>query len=319
MTPNALPSACSSGAHMTERMRKSAIDWARPNRLSVEASSLSSAWPVSRHCCTMLLLKRAVVSVPARRVLIIFGTSRPDGSSRKIRKQRSAWRKSWNRLSAIFGKRASSSSVFARLVLMSSRALIFSAGCDSRSWWLLSWPVHLASTVEELSPSGSASGSSARRTAGNGLRIDAVLEGAEEIADFDAVVVLQQGAAADLLVVDEGAVAAFAVLDVILALDAKDMGVLAADGGVVDDDLAVAVPAEDDLVVLQLEAPALLGAFENEERSHVHGLSRNAFPASLALGEKPILTAAAGGFKESLFLVVSQVGLRCPRLRIGLV
>src|SRR5205823_5396084 len=76
-------------------------------------------------------------------------------------------------------------------------------------------------------------------------------EGGDKVADANLVAVLQQGAAADPRVVDEGAVAALAVLDEELVLLAHDLGVLAADGGDRNVDVAVRVAPEDvDLAVV---------------------------------------------------------------------
>ena len=82
MTPNGLPSALHSGAHITERMRKSVMLWLRAMRLSAAASSLRKAWPVSRHFRTMLRLKRALASSCGRRVLTTFGMSRDDAEGK---------------------------------------------------------------------------------------------------------------------------------------------------------------------------------------------------------------------------------------------
>ena len=186
----------------------------------------------------MLLLKRAVVSSPGRRVLTRRGRSFLPSSSARMRKQRSAWRNSWKRLSPILGKRRSSCSVLLRLALISSRPRSRSAGCVSRIMWLL-W-LSMASTV--VLPASSSSASSVFE------------EDGEEVADADLVVVLERGAAGDGLAVDEGAVAALLVLDEELAVDAEDLGVLAADRGDRDDDGAIRVAAHDELVPVQRES-----------------------------------------------------------------
>ena len=108
MTPNALPSAPHSGTHMTERMRKSTTLWLSWMRSSRLASSLRNAWPLSRQRRTMLLLKRALVSSlrPARLDDARHAACRSPSSAR-MRKQRSAWRNSWNRLSHDLGQQRS--------------------------------------------------------------------------------------------------------------------------------------------------------------------------------------------------------------------
>src|SRR5262249_11406403 len=99
-------------------------------------------------------------------------------------------------------------------------------------------------------------------------------EGADEVADLDAVVVAEQGARADGLVVEEGAVSAFQVFQVALALEARDLGVGAADGRVVDDDVALGAAAEHDLIFpLQRNFLPRVGTFENLEMSHLVLLS----------------------------------------------
>src|SRR5262249_49809226 len=65
------------------------------------------------------------------------------------------------------------------------------------------------------------------------------MEGTKKVANFDAVVVLELRPRADLLVVDEGAIAAVLVLDEEFALDTKDLRVFPADGVSGDDDVAV--------------------------------------------------------------------------------
>jgi hypothetical protein len=162
MTPNALPLGVHSGTHMTERMRKSTTLWLSCTRSSRVASSLRKAWDSARQRRTMLLLNRAVVSSPAMRVLTRRGTSRLPSSSARMRKQRSAWRNSWKRLSPIFGKSRSSCSVLLRLALISSRPRSFSAGWSWSSMWLL-W-LSVASTVV-LPPSSSSPSSLSRKTA----------------------------------------------------------------------------------------------------------------------------------------------------------
>src|SRR5262249_48922458 len=80
------------------------------------------------------------------------------------------------------------------------------------------------------------------------LALVVVVVGTQEVADLDAVVVLQRDALLlQELVVDVGAVAALhlavAVLQVVAAAGDQEAGVDPADGGVVDDDVAVGVTA----------------------------------------------------------------------------
>jgi hypothetical protein len=93
-------------------------------------------------------------------------------------------------------------------------------------------------------------------------------EGGDEVADADAVVILQGRAGVDGLVVDEGAVTALLVLDEVLAADADDLSVFAADRGDGDDDGALGVTAEDEAFSLKGDGLSLAGAFEDLERRH---------------------------------------------------
>ena len=79
---------------------------------------------------------------------------------------------------------------------------------------------------------------------------------------------LEQGAGGDGLIVDEGAVAALLVLDVITALDAEDLGVLAADGGDGNDDAAIGIASEDELVAVQGNMGAFVGSLEDLQCGH---------------------------------------------------
>ncbi len=156
ITPSGTPPRrASKGTHITERMRQSAILCDRSKRWSLEASSLSSDWPVSRQRLTILRLKRAPPSSLARRVRSSLGMSLP--SSWKMTKARSAWRKTWKMLSTIFGRRASSLIVCISSPPSSMSIDRRSAGCDS-STCLLDCCISVASTVEESSSSSSGGG-----------------------------------------------------------------------------------------------------------------------------------------------------------------
>ena len=75
-----------------------------------------------------------------------------------------------------------------------------------------------------------------------------VVETGDEVADADAVVVLQRRACGDHPVVDEGAVAARRVLDEVVTVETHDLGMQAADRGMGDDQVTIGVAAQDETV-----------------------------------------------------------------------
>ena len=78
-----------------------------------------------------------------------------------------------------------------------------------------------------------------------------------EVTNLDPVFGLKQRSGPDLLVVHERVVAAFEVLDVVHTLRFRNLGMLAADGMVRDDDLAgVRVAADDQHVTVQWDGLA---------------------------------------------------------------
>ena len=91
---------------------------------------------------------------------------------------------------------------------------------------------------------------------------------AQEIADLDAIVVIERQARRDLLVVDKGAVAALEVLNVVLALDVQDLRVVTADGRAADRHLAIRIPPQDDGIFHQLDPLSRVRPFENQQRCH---------------------------------------------------
>src|SRR5262249_9624906 len=94
---------------------------------------------------------------------------------------------------------------------------------------------------------------------------------------LDAIVILQGGLLLDFLVVDPGAVAAVEVLDVKDVLHAGDLGVLAADGIVRDQDLALhRIPAHDEFVAVEINPLAGGSPLQHRERRHVIVLRQSA-------------------------------------------
>src|SRR5262249_35438226 len=86
--------------------------------------------------------------------------------------------------------------------------------------------------------------------------------------DLDLVVILELDPVLDELVVDEGAVAALHVLDEELALLANDVRVGPADGGAIDDHMAIGVASEDELVALKWHNLHRRSSFLHLQRSH---------------------------------------------------
>ena len=81
ITPSDEPSLSTSGAHITERIRKSAMLWLVSNRESLAASADSTASCVSITWLTIVRLIRTWSSMSARRCLIALGTSAPSGTA----------------------------------------------------------------------------------------------------------------------------------------------------------------------------------------------------------------------------------------------
>ena len=83
-----------------------------------------------------------------------------------------------------------------------------------------------------------------------------VAELKQEVADLDPVVGLEGDPFADLLAVDERVIAALQVLDIVRAVLHRNPGVLATDGMVRDDDLALLlIPANHLRLAGQLDVP----------------------------------------------------------------
>ena len=103
-----------------------------------------------------------------------------------------------------------------------------------------------------------------------------LVEAAHEVADLDLVVVLELHPVLHRLIVDIGAVAALHVLDEELALLANDVRVGPADGGAVDDDMAVRVSPQNELVALEGHHLPRGSSFLHLQRSHTFLVSREA-------------------------------------------
>jgi hypothetical protein len=92
------------------------------------------------------------------------------------------------------------------------------------------------------------------------------VEGTDEVADLDAVVIALQRPGRNRLVVDKSTVTAYPVLDVALTVEAEDLGMAAANGGVIDIDVAFRAAAENDLgFPFKRYYLSLIGTFENVE------------------------------------------------------
>ena len=100
-----------------------------------------------------------------------------------------------------------------------------------------------------------------RRRSGRWLGV----EDEAELADLDLVAGLQRGLV-DALAVDVGAVERADVADDEAVALAAEVGVLARDGDVVEEDVAVGVPAGVDLVVVEQEARAGVGSAQDDEQ-----------------------------------------------------
>src|SRR5207245_1519411 len=72
----------------------------------------------------------------------------------------------------------------------------------------------------------------------------------------------------DELAVDGGAITTLEVRDEVLALAAGDASMFTRDGGHIDDDIAIAIAAEDDAIFFHRDACPLVGPLEDEQRSH---------------------------------------------------
>ena len=106
-TPIALPSRSSSGAHIIERMRKSAMLWLISKRTSFAASADRIASFVSITCRAIVRLMRIVSSRLRGAACVQRGTSTPRSSTRPMN-PRSACTKMRNRLSSTWGNTSSS-------------------------------------------------------------------------------------------------------------------------------------------------------------------------------------------------------------------
>ena len=87
------------------------------------------------------------------------------------------------------------------------------------------------------------------------------MENHDDVAERDAVLIVQQASLADLAAVDVGAVAALHVLDIELVVDPLDPRMLAADRPGVEHDIAVGMPAQDGRLAIQREHSARVRAF----------------------------------------------------------
>ncbi len=93
-------------------------------------------------------------------------------------------------------------------------------------------------------------------------------ERCQEIADADTIVVLEECARGDCHVVDEGAIAALLVFNVVASLDAEDDGMFATDRCHRDHDAAVRIASEDELVAVQRDEASLVGSFKDVQCGH---------------------------------------------------
>ena len=97
-----------------------------------------------------------------------------------------------------------------------------------------------------------------------------------QVADFQAVAVFQRLAALDLAAVDERAVAAVQVLDVIAAVFLDDLRVLAADRGGVEENIAVGMPPQDGTVAIERVLLAAAQRLKKLQHRHGSNAQRNA-------------------------------------------
>ena len=188
-------------------------------------------------------------------------------------KPRSAWGKIGNRLSSSFGSTSFSARALPRFRLISIRALsLASVLPPRRKLDELGEMSSLDMTVEL--PVGSSSsiimaGRVARFVHALGdrqlqVRL-ALVENEHQVAEAQLVVFAEQFPSRQRPAVEQRAVAAVEVLDVELAVDEEDAGVLAADGGGVEDDVAFRVAAEGHAMSLpgrRFARVSALGGFE---------------------------------------------------------
>ncbi len=127
MTPSDRPSLSTSGAHITERMRKSAMLWLVSKRASFAASAERIASWLVITWLTIVRLMRIWSSMSGRRCLMALGTSTPS-AIRKITNPRSAWMKILNRLSSNLPSTSSKLTALPRLCAISIMARSFTSG-----------------------------------------------------------------------------------------------------------------------------------------------------------------------------------------------
>ena len=219
--------------------------------------------------CTIVRLMRTVSTSSGRRCFRARGTSFPEAASRSTMTPRSAWGKIVSRLSSTFGNTSLSATARPRFRLISIMALSLAWGLTSSR--RLDEPEETSSrvmTVELLAGGlvvdhqgrGLERGDGA--AAAGGLLVGrVVMENHDDVAERDAVLIVEQMSLADLAAVDVGAVAALHVLDVELVVDPLDPRMLAADRPGVEHDIAVGMPAQDGRLAIQREHSARVRAF----------------------------------------------------------
>ena len=128
MTPTECPSVSISGAHIKDRMRKSAILWAKSKRSSDEASVEMTACLCSRTCRTIVRLMRIVPSSSSRRLNFIAKGFKFPFASAITMKPRSTCLKRSNKQSSTFGNTLSKAIAEPSALVISIKALSLASG-----------------------------------------------------------------------------------------------------------------------------------------------------------------------------------------------
>ncbi len=229
---------------------------------------------------TIVWLMRIISRSSLRRCLTAMGMSRSLSGSRRTKKPRSAWVKMANRLSKSFGSTSFIAKALRKLWLISSRALSLAVvlppkrrpeELGERSSFDMTCDFSAVSSSSIKTAVGSPVSSSAL---GDGqLQIGvALVEDEHQVAEAQLIVLAEQFPSHQRPAVEHRAIAAVEVLDVELAIDEQDAGVLSADGGGVEDDVAFRMASEGDAVPFHGVDLPRFRPLEGLEYSHSEGV-----------------------------------------------
>ena len=271
--PTSRPAARTSSSGCESRPRfgwnRSACRWRRRPRGWLLSTVIT--W------LTIVRLMRMVSSTSRAAVLTALGTSVWRSLSHNTMNPRSACRKILNRLSSTRPSTSTIAMVVPRLRVISSRALSFISGlapiCSPAR-------VGVMSSVDMIVVPASGSSTSMApladgRLVGAGRQggVDAAglgrMEGKQQIADLDLIVIVERVPAADHFAIDESAIAALQIFDVELIGDTQDLRMLAADRADIEDDIAFRMAAENIAFAFQREL--LPGIQSPDHLQHSHG------------------------------------------------